>query len=277
MKLFTDDQVFRFGETGYEHGGSYGPLRGLYLWVAMLDSGRSELQIDGRSVTLQGGEACLVYCRERVMQHFPTDCHSRASWCETGEFLDTEDNRALLASASHTFHTSPRLKTLFTLGMELETEQPGQAEALREVLAKSVFYESFRLLGLLPERTGALHRSVFRAKSYIERHYVEPCTLERIAAYACLSQQHLTRLFKEQLGQSPMQFLLQHRLQKAEELLTQSTRGIADVAFQCGFKSPAHFSRQISKHFGHSPRTLRQRGWARMPAIYRGEALDVHY
>ncbi|WP_110947348.1 helix-turn-helix domain-containing protein [Pseudomonas bohemica] len=277
MKLFTDDQVFRFGAANYERGGSFGPLRGPYLWVAMVDAGSSELQIDGRSIELQEGEACLVYCRNHVMQQFPIGCQSHASWCETGEFLDTEENRALLTSASDKFAVSPRLRMLLTSGLDLETEQPGQADSLRDVLAKSVFYESLRVLGLLPERTGAVHRSVSRAKSYIERHYVEPCTLDRIAAYACLSPQHLTRLFNEQLGQSPIQFLWRHRLHKAEELLIQSTRSISDIAFQCGFKSPAHFSRLVTEHFGHSPRTLRHRAWARMPAIYRGEARDIHY
>lgn len=277
MKLFSEDQLFRFGETTYERGGSYGPLRGPYLWLAMIDAGRSRLDIDGRRVELNAGQACLVYCRETVMQRFPGDLHCHASWCETGEFLDTPDNQRLLQRSFGAFDASARLKSLLGMGLELEKEQPGQAEALRDVLAKSVFYECLRQLGLLPERAGALHRSVARAKSYIERHYAAPCNLDEIAAYACLSAQHLSRLFNEQLGMPPMQYLWQVRLNSAEELLTRSTRSMADIAYQCGFKSPCHFSRMVREHFGHSPRELRRRRWARMPALYRGEARDLHF
>jgi AraC-like DNA-binding protein len=277
MKLFAEDQVFRFGETRYERGGRFGPLRGPYLWLAMIEEGASRLEIDGRLVDLRAGEACLVYCREQVTQFFPADRHCHASWCETGEFLDTPANRQLLDRAGGAFVASARLRSLLTMGLELELELPGQAEALRDVLAKSVFFECLRLHGLLPERSGAQHRSVARARSYIERHYAAACTLEDIAAYACISPQHLGRLFNEQLGMPPMQYLWQVRLNMAEELLIQTSRGMADIANLCGFKSPCHFSRMVRQHFGHSPRELRQRNWARMPALYRGEARDLHF
>ncbi|WP_158701047.1 AraC family transcriptional regulator [Phytohalomonas tamaricis] len=277
MKLFAEDQVFRFGETTYERGGSYGPLRGPYLWLAMLNKGRSILSIDGREIVLHAGEACLVCSREQVIQHFPSDCYCHASWCETGEFLDTPMTQDLLDRTFGKFSASTRLKALLATGLELEYERPGEAGMLRDALARSVFYECLHYLDLLPDKPSVLHRSVEKAKSYIERHFASSCSLEDIAAYACFSRQHLTRLFNEQVGTSPIQYLWQVRLGKAEEMLIQSTRSMADIAFQCGFKNPCHFSRMMREHFGHSPRELRQRYWARMPATYRGEACDVHY
>lgn len=93
--------------------------------------------------------------------------------------------------------------------------------------------------------------------SYINRHYAETIRLEQLAAKANMSVNHFLRMFKVVTGQSPIGFLLQTRLEKAKEIIRNSSLPISQIAYQCGFQDSNYFSRQFKKHFGISPREFR--------------------
>jgi AraC family L-rhamnose operon regulatory protein RhaS len=55
-------------------------------------------------------------------------------------------------------------------------------------------------------------------------------------------------------------------------MLHETGHSIAEIAYQCGFKTPFHFSRLIKIHFGVSPKTLRQQGWFPRPGSLPADA-----
>jgi hypothetical protein len=59
-----------------------------------------------------------------------------------------------------------------------------------------------------------------------------------------MSQFHFSPLFKQSIGTSPYQYLLQQRIERAKQLLKQTDRSIVDIAFGCGFNSHSHLSKQ---------------------------------
>jgi AraC family transcriptional regulator len=80
--------------------------------------------------------------------------------------------------------------------------------------------------------------------------------LDEIAAIAQLSLYHFIRLFKQSLGITPYQYILQHRIEKAKYLLTHSELNIAEIAAQTGFCDQSHFTRHFKRMTGVTPKQV---------------------
>ena len=74
-----------------------------------------------------------------------------------------------------------------------------------------------------------------------------------------MSPSRLSKLFQEQMGQAPMQYIETRRLDLARELLMMTAKPIAQIAEECGFSSPFYFSRVFKARTGLAPRAARRR------------------
>lgn len=93
-----------------------------------------------------------------------------------------------------------------------------------------------------------------RAIMHIQTHGLsESCRLTDVAAVAALSPAYLTTLFKRELGSSVGRYLAQFRLECAEELLSQGTCTVTEVARRCGYSSIYVFERAFKRHSGRAP------------------------
>jgi AraC-like DNA-binding protein len=94
--------------------------------------------------------------------------------------------------------------------------------------------------------------------SFIEKHYAEKITVDRLADMAAMSESSLMRSFRRVTGKSPIDYVLGLRMAKAAELLRGSDLTVTEVAFRCGFNDSNYFSRQFRKVMGTSPRGYRK-------------------
>ncbi|WP_420835274.1 helix-turn-helix transcriptional regulator [Marinobacterium rhizophilum] len=89
--------------------------------------------------------------------------------------------------------------------------------------------------------------------------YSQPLTLEQVEQQAHCSVNHLINLFRQYFDTTPIRYLWQVRLDRAEALLRHTDIPIAAIAEQCGFASPFHFSRLFKSSREVSPRAFRSR------------------
>lgn len=89
--------------------------------------------------------------------------------------------------------------------------------------------------------------------SYIYENYAETITLEDIASAADISRSEAGRCFRGYMGCSPIDALIQYRLQKARQMLSDGTETLQQISYACGFNSVNYFSRQFKKRYGCSP------------------------
>jgi len=73
-----------------------------------------------------------------------------------------------------------------------------------------------------------------------------------------MSRGRFAQRFKAVLGQSPMQYLTDWRLQKAKHLLKETNLSIAEVGFRSGYQSLPSFTRRFGKQFGITPAAFRK-------------------
>ncbi len=88
---------------------------------------------------------------------------------------------------------------------------------------------------------------------YMHQHYGEKLSVKQLANLANMSESNFIRVFKQETGLAPMEYLINTRLDKAKKLLRSGNIKITTVALQCGFNSSSHFSTCFAKHLGMSP------------------------
>lgn len=99
---------------------------------------------------------------------------------------------------------------------------------------------------------------VRRAVLYLNHHYNEPLTLKAIAARVKISPDYLSRVFRENMGESVLSFLTRARCDRAATLLERSGTALEDIAAEVGYGSRQQLTRCFRRQFGVSPSEYRR-------------------
>lgn len=96
------------------------------------------------------------------------------------------------------------------------------------------------------------------ARAYLDSNYNRTITIPSISRKAALSPYHFIRLFCRRYKQTPHQYLIQRRIDRAKELLRSSELSVTDICFQIGFESLGSFSTRFRNSTGLSPSEYRK-------------------
>ncbi len=94
---------------------------------------------------------------------------------------------------------------------------------------------------------------------YIEHNYAQNITVEDIAKKCRLDRSYFGKVFKKVVGQSPQEFLIHYRMEKAADALIIDNDSISDIGAAVGYPNLLHFSRAFKSVYGVSPREYRQK------------------
>jgi AraC family transcriptional regulator len=92
-----------------------------------------------------------------------------------------------------------------------------------------------------------------RAQDFIEEHLEQHIGLEEIATAAGLSAFHFARCFKEATGLAPYRYVLLRRVERAKDLLENTSQTLAEIALACGFSTQQHLTEIFRTHNGVPP------------------------
>jgi AraC-like DNA-binding protein len=100
-------------------------------------------------------------------------------------------------------------------------------------------------------------RHLLRAKDLIDARYREPLDVPTLARVAHLSPAHFSREFRRTFGETPHQYLLTRRLERATALLRNTDRSVADICLTVGLTSIGSFTTSFTRAYGLSPTAYR--------------------
>ena len=117
-----------------------------------------------------------------------------------------------------------------------------------------------RLLGALRIDLGLQEapRVLASLRDYIVAHLSERVLVTDLAREAVLSPHRFARAFSEHMRQSPHQFVLGLRLDRAAQLLRSSNLNLVEVALDCGFANQQHLCNAMRRHLGTTPNRYRR-------------------
>lgn len=153
---------------------------------------------------------------------------------------------------------------------------------LREIMMQEMLYIAqhgemtpFHLMGHLYLFLDAMTRSISsmritrigklrdfyirEALAYVEQNFQNSISVEDIADNCGLNRSYFGKIFKEAVGKTPQEFLLNYRMTKAAELLKLTRLSIGDISNAVGYDNQLHFSRAFKNIYGVSPREWRNR------------------
>jgi AraC family transcriptional regulator len=111
-----------------------------------------------------------------------------------------------------------------------------------------------------------------RIKEFVDARIEDELTLCEMAQAVELSTAHFSRMFRKSTGETPHQFFLRQRVERAKEMLRSADGRVLDVAVVCGFKSQQHFAQAFRNVCGASPTEYRQEFLGHEPPYTRERA-----
>ena len=213
--------------------------------------GRGEVLVDGRWIILEEGNACLlaphvannIRCMEGEKWKF--------AWVRYEEpegVKSIADNRSPVRGK----YASESLERC-VMGLYHELEGENGDKAL-EILWSELIHRSV----LKFAKPKGMDERLWRIWNDVSTDLSHPWTLGELADIGCVSEEHLRRLCRKDLGRSPMQHLIYLRMIKAREILISGDDKVDYVAKQVGYESGFTFSNTFKKWMGCRPSELRE-------------------
>lgn len=103
----------------------------------------------------------------------------------------------------------------------------------------------------------AASRQLLRAKDFVDASYRDPIGVDDMARAAGFSRAHFTRSFHRAFGETPRQYLLTRRLERAAALLRNSDHDVTEICFDVGLSSVGSFITSFTRIYGVSPARYR--------------------
>jgi AraC-like DNA-binding protein len=108
-------------------------------------------------------------------------------------------------------------------------------------------------------RSNGLERHLLRARDLVDARYAEPLDVAALAARAHTSPAHFSRRFKDTFGETPHQYLLTRRIERAKHLLRETDRSVTEISLDVGFQSLGSFSAKFKEIVGGTPTEYRRK------------------
>ncbi len=269
---FVDLGLYQFGWEQCAPSHSYGPVaRNHYLFHYVL-AGTGTLFATGsggvtREIQIKSGQGFLLYPGQIATYIADKEFPWEYTWVEfDGLRVKEAMDSAGFSVDAPVYHA--------------------QYKDLREIMKDEMLYianhgnqTAFHLIGHLYLFLDAMVRSlgnmsvdkgnklqdfyIKEALSYIEQNFQNDISVEGIAGVCGINRSYFGKIFKQRLGKSPQEFLLNYWMIKATELLKLTTLSVGDVSKAVGYENQLHFSRAFKKIYGVSPREWRNQNVVR--------------
>ncbi|WP_291650822.1 AraC family transcriptional regulator [Clostridium sp.] len=112
-------------------------------------------------------------------------------------------------------------------------------------------------LQFIGESQEKLNLECVKIKNYIDSHYAQNITLDFLSDLSYMNKFHLVHTFTKQIGVSPINYVINKRIQEAKNLLATTSYSIRDIASIVGFANSSYFSQMFKRVAGTSPKSYR--------------------
>ena len=158
--------------------------------------------------------------------------------------------KTVCAAAGHADQMADRMKKIYECAID------GSAQSALLALGHAYFFlaELLDEFGKQKKEENRSEEYVQRATEYIQKNYTSDISVEGICRQLHISRSYLYKLFQHCFGQSPSNYVIRLRLEKAKELLSTQQYAVNEVAEHVGFSDHAYFTKRFRMAYGMTPR-----------------------
>lgn len=237
---FSDLNPLVAGEHICDPGHKFGPAVRKYTLIHFVTAGTGTIEVRGTTHKVVAGQAFIITPDEVTCYQADKADPWHYHWIGFDGGL------------SHRFQELPAVIQVGTdpfCHLDQLCNDPSVAEYL---LASRLF----ELYAALFSNHSGKSPHVTRVKNYIRSSYMHPIRVEQIAEELNLDRRYLSRLFKEEMGRSLQDFLVEVRMEESVRLLQQGC-SVKEAACLVGYEDVSNFSKMFKRHFGKSPNTYK--------------------
>lgn len=236
--------------------------------IIVILSGKGKYHIEGKNYNVQAGD--VIMCNPGVM-HQSLEANEKEPIVEfvTGftdfHFIGMPENSIILKNGDYVLRMSSEnrqeiTKRCYEMVAEFSGSSLGKYFMLKAQLIQIILIVLREMQPIQEKQKSCRFESynrnyvVKKIVNYLNENYACKISLDQIAQNLYLSPVYISKLFKEETGESPINYLIKIRLDKAKELLEQEEHGsVRGVASQVGYEDVYHFSKLFKKYYGISP------------------------
>lgn len=256
-----DKPLVTFGDVVYEPGGICGPRLQQDYQLVVVYEGEAQIMVDGQEHHLPAQHVALMQPHRQEHYRFAVGRRTHHSWCAVHpDLVLIQPQLALLDQAPFCVPLTAHMHGLIELGLSVPASALGSATGLLEQLGLAALHQFVFEADSAASQLD-LPDAVRRAQQVMDARLAETLTLKDVAREVNVTPQHLIKLFRKHLHNTPARYLWQARVRRGVELLCATGLSVAEVAERAGFQNPFHFSRMVQQVYGHSPRDLRRQAW----------------
>jgi transcriptional regulator GlxA family with amidase domain len=143
-------------------------------------------------------------------------------------------------------------------GLALAANRSNQAAQLHQSLSSIVNDIILEIAYKRKSASRIVSPAVQQIKHYLDQHIEDHVTLEQLSNIVCMTTRHINRVFKQELGTTPYNYLLERKIDSARNLLMNTNLPIAAIAGKLRFTDSFYFSNIFKKKTGLSPLNYRK-------------------
>ena len=256
---FVDLNLYQFGWERCRPMYQFGPAVRNHFLFHYIINGKGKLETSGQTFYLSAGQGFLL-CPGQISTYYADEQDPwEYTWVEFGGLRARECMTLAGLSETQPIYT-PRAGEnrvqKYMLGLvDNHEKSPIRLIGVGMILLDELVQTSRTKIEVGNKRLRDSY--IKEAMSYIDLNYSRDVSVEEIADACGLNRSYFGKLFKETMGQSPQQYLIQYRMTKASELLKATRISIAEVGRSVGYENQLHFSRAFKNVFGISPSQYR--------------------
>lgn len=173
---------------------------------------------------------------------------------DENQFISPDDHPIIHAGTG-----SRALAELLSVLSRTVNDPSVHSAELCRYLSAAVVTAALQIQHVIAESAGQTHYNLgIRARMYLDRHYLEPLTLDQISRAVGVSKYHLDRVFLASTGCTPIQYVTRRRMARAQALLGSTSQTVQHIAAQCGYSNYNYFTVLFRRTVGMTPGQYRK-------------------
>lgn len=230
-----------------------------YLIVYTL-SGKGILQYNSKKYVIYPGQAFYIHC---IPKHYYS-CADISGWeilwlhfnggTARGYYDEFTKNQFAITKFQDTFFIESTMRRILSLTIKKDVHSEIiTSNLIVNLLTELIIQNNNESLALsfIPDY-------IKQTLKELEKHFLEPFSLENLAASIGISKYHLSREFKKYIGTTLNEYVITLRLNYAKELLRYSQNSVGEIAYACGINQVSHFINLFKSREGMTPLQYRK-------------------